>query len=102
MTSNIDAFDTALNQVGLPESRHLIGRQIVIELPNGSLRTSVLSVSTANDDGFVELAVAPVYVRGDLVTHVVYNGIEEHRIRTTYFLAGEWKKDLIPCSAILL
>ncbi len=97
-----DPFELAVQQVGLVGSKDVMGGQIIITLPSGSLRTTILSVSNANDDGFVELAVAPVYVRGDLVTHVVCTGVDECYIRTTYWVAGEWKKELTPCSAIFL
>lgn len=81
MTNTRDAFELAFREVGLAGSKDVIGRQIIVNLSIGSLRTTVLSASNANDDGFMELAVAPVHVRGDLVTHVVYTGVDEQRIR---------------------
>jgi hypothetical protein len=97
-----DEFEEALHQVGLPSSRNLIGGQILCDCFSGFLRTTILSVSNLNDDGYVELGVAPVNFRGDLVTHVVFIGIDEHRVRTKHLSHNDWVNQLHRCKAHIM
>jgi hypothetical protein len=95
-------FEKALQEVGLPESKSLIGRQVICDCFSGCLRTTIQSVSNVNDDGYVELGVAPVNFRGDLVTEVVFIGIDNHKVRTKYWDGKSWVKDLHRCNTHLL
>ena len=97
-----DKFEEALHQVGLPDSKHLIGRQILCECSSGFLRTTIQSVSNVNDDGYVELGVAPVNFRADLVTHILFIGIDDHRVRTRHLDRNDWVNRLHRCHARLM
>jgi hypothetical protein len=94
-------FDQSLHEVGLPDSRSLIGRQIFCKTSDGQLITNILSASDSNDDGFIELAVSPVHLRGDLVTHIIF-GVNLRRVRTTFERYGKWVKDSFSCEAHIL
>ena len=82
-TERID-FVNQLRKVGLPELRYIIGRQVICEGAFGCLMTTIQSVSNVNDDGSIDLGVAPVNFNGDLVTHVVFLNKEPWANATGY------------------
>lgn len=98
----IEAFEKKIQEAGLPNSSLLIGKLILCKTPSGHLKTTILSVANANDDGFVELAVAPVYYHGDLVTHIVFISATDRRLRTTCIRGGNQVTELNPCNVSML
>ncbi len=81
MTSNETLkFEMALQDVGLPKPKELIGKQIMCECPDGHIVTTILSVTNSGFRSYIELRVAPVDYSGKLVTHVVFKSWNQHEI----------------------
>lgn len=97
MESELNAFG-----IKIPLSK-LIGSTVICEVGEGFILSTIVSVSTvANDDGLLELCMAPSVYRGDDVVSVLFSKEREQYIRTKFFQDGEWCHGLHLCKAALV